>query len=120
MLDFRAVEREAPVGRLVAAGEQGQADWQDAIGRRFEQFDYVDGIALVWHLRGRDNPVLIDPRVSFGEPMVNGIPTWVLKGRWDAGESVPDIKRDFRLSEDNIHHALKFEGVNADDAPRAA
>ena len=112
LLDFRAAEREASAGRLVAADEQGQADWQEAVLRRFEQFDYVDGIALVWHLRGRDNPVLIDPRVSFGDPMVNGIPTWVLKGRWDAGESVPDIKRDFRLGEDEVRCSLLFEGVD--------
>ena len=120
LLDFRAAQREASVGRLVAVGERGQADWQEIIWRRFEQFDYADGIALVWHLRGRDNPVLIDPRVSFGDPMVNGIPTWVLKGRWDAGESVPDIKRDFRLSEDDIHHALQFEGVSVDAARGAS
>ena len=68
----------------------------------------------MWHLRGRDNPVSIDPRVSFGAPTVKDIPTWVLKGRWDAGESVPDIQRDFRLSEDEINHGLQFEDVDLD------
>lgn len=105
---------------LVVADEHGQMGWKDVIGDRFHQFDYADQIALVWHLRGRENPVSIDPRVSFGAPTVNGVPTWALKGRWDAGETPADIQDDFNLSESEIEYGLKFEGIDLTDTSRAA
>ena len=120
LLELRTVEGDASMGRLVTADNQGQIAWKEAVSDRFHQFDYENGIALIWHLAGRRSPVVIDPRVSFGAPMVKGIPTWVLKGRWDAGESVSDIGDDFRMSEDDIRHGLRFEGVNVDDTQLAA
>ena len=44
--------------------------------------------------------------------MVRGIPTWILKGRWIAGETVADIEEDFNLEESEIRDALEFEGVS--------
>ena len=119
LLKLSQLESNASVGRLVVADMHGQVAWQDVVSDRFHQFDYVDGTALVWHLRGRDNPVTIDPRVSFGAPSVKGIPTWVLKGRWDAGESIADIQDDFGLAMDEIRHSLQFEGVVLDDIRQA-
>jgi uncharacterized protein (DUF433 family) len=55
--------------------------------------------------------VVIDPRISFGAPVVSGIPTWVVKGRWEAGENIFDIREDFGLDENDIRHALTFEGI---------
>ena len=57
---------------------------------------------------GRQSPVLIDPRISFGAPMIKGVPTWVLKGRYEAGES----RDDFSLTEKEIQHGLEFEGIH--------
>ena len=119
LLDLRAVEGDASAGRLVAADSDGQDAWKEVVSDRFHQFDYDNEIALIWHPASRGSPVVIDPRVSFGAPCVKGVPTWALKGRWDAGESVPDILEDFGLSEDEIRYALLFEGVDPDDAPRA-
>ena len=116
LLDLRNIEGETFIGRLVAADRHGQVGWKDVISDRFDQFDYEDDIALVWHLRNRSNPVLIDPRVSFGAPTVKGIPTWALKGRWDAGESILEIQDDFGLSGDEVRYGLLFEGVDFDNA----
>jgi uncharacterized protein (DUF433 family) len=120
LLELRNIEGQAFVGHLVVADEHGQMGWQDLISDRFHQFDYEDGTALVWHLRGRDNPVSIDPRVSFGAPTVKGIPTWALKGRWDAGESILDMQEDFDLREDDVRQGLQFEGVDFDDGRQVA
>jgi uncharacterized protein (DUF433 family) len=120
LLDLRDIEGEAFAGRLLVADRHGQVGWKDIISDRFEQFDYEGDVALVWHLRNRSNPVLIDPRVSFGAPTVKGIPTWALRGRWDAGEGIPDMQEDFGLSEEDIRHGLRFEGVNFDDVKQAA
>ena len=120
LLELRETARETFANNLIVADEQGQMGWKDVIGERFHQFDYGEGIALVWHPRGRENPVSIDPRVNFGAPTVNGVPTWAIKGRWDAGEELADIQDDFNLSESEIKYGLKFEGIDLNDAPQAA
>ncbi len=120
LLDLRNVEGDSALGRLVAADSYGQLAWKEVVSDRFHQFDYDNGIALIWHLDGRRSPVVIDPRVSFGAPTVKGIATWAMKGRWDAGEGLSDICEDFGLGEDEVRYALLFEGVYLDDTPQAA
>ena len=120
LLDLRTIEGDASMGRLVAADSHGQVAWKEVVSERFHQFDYDNGLALIWHLAGRRSPVVIDPRVSFGAPAVKGIATWAMKGRWDAGESLSDIQEDFGLSEDEVRYALLFEGANLDDDQQGA
>lgn len=111
LIDLKEIDRAAEIGRLVVANKGGQIAWQPLVGERFAQFDYERGLALVWHVAGRTSPVIIDPRIAFGAPAVRGIPTWVLKGRWRAGESMEEIQSDFDLHLDEIRHALAFEGI---------
>ena len=111
MLNLIDVDDDASMGSLIVGDAHGQIAWQEMVGARFSQFDYEEDTALIWHVKGRESPVVIDPRISFGAPTVRGIPTWVLKGRWSAGESVADIKDDFGLGEEEITHGLAFEGI---------
>ena len=111
MLDLRELEDDATIGSLVVGDSSGQITWEEMVGERFNQFDYEQELALIWHVRGRNNPVTIDPRISFGAPTVGGIPTWVLGGRWRAGESFADIQDDLGLSKEEIIHGLDFEGI---------
>ena len=120
MLQLRELEGDAAVGKMVAADMQGQIAWEAVVAERFEEFDYQHDLALVWHVTRRGNPVLIDPRVSFGAPAVNGIATWALKDRWDAGDTVRDIQADYGLSEEDVFHGLRFEGVRDDELGTAS
>jgi len=112
LLDLREVEREAAFGRLIVGDAHGQLAWQPLVVERFGQFDYVHELAVIWHVAGRGSAVVIDPRVSFGAPTVSGVPTWAIKGRYDAGESLNDILDDFGLTEDQLEDALRFEGID--------
>ena len=112
MLDLREVDDDASLDSLIVGDADGQIAWRDMVGERFAQFDYEHDLALTWHVLGRGKPVVIDPRVSFGAPTVRGVPTWILKGRWSAGESVSDIEDDFGLSEEEIIYGLQFEGLD--------
>ena len=98
---------------LIAADEAGQMAWERILLERFEQFDYEEDLAVTWHPRGRAVPILIDPRISFGAPVLEatGIPTWVLKGRFEAGETAEEIEADFGVAGRDLRHALEFEGV---------
>ncbi len=96
---------------VVQADAEGQLEWESVIGR-LQEFEYENhGIALRWHVAGEGSPIIIDPRISFGAPAVNGIPTWILRGRFDAGESDSDIADDFGIKKEEVREALKFEGV---------
>ncbi len=122
MLDMKALDwpkargaayasgKTAAAGPIVL-GQGGQAAWSGKVRERFAEFDYEDGIAVVWHLAGRESLVIIDPRMSFGTPTVGGLPTWVLKGRWEAGEGIEAIIADYRLTEEEIRDGFVFEGV---------
>ena len=100
---------------LVVTGPSGGEAWHPLVADRIKQCDYdiEYGIALRWYLRGRGVPVLIDPRISFGAPIVTcGIATWALAGRFRAGERRESILRDFRhVTADEFAAALDFEGV---------
>ena len=98
---------------LVVANRGGQLVWTEALRDRFAQFDYEEGIALRWHLRGRDSIILIDPRIAFGAPIIEGagVPTHVVRERYQAGEDVQDIEADFGISRQQVREALDFEGI---------
>lgn len=98
--------------QVLVVSKGGQLAWNDMLSRRFEEFDYVHDLALRWYVAGREKRVVIDPRISFGAPMVKGVATWVLKGRWAAGESLTEIAEDFSLEKEDVREALQFEGVD--------
>jgi uncharacterized protein (DUF433 family) len=56
-------------------------------------------------------PILIDPEISFGRPVVAGafISTQAILDRIDAGESVEDLARDYGLATGTIEGAVLFE-----------
>ena len=97
--------------KVIVADAGGQLGWEEMMADRLAEFDYEYDLALVWHVAGRASPVKIDPRFSFGAPTVGGIPTWILKGRWDAGESLDDIVEDFGVDRNVIIRGLEFEKI---------
>jgi len=98
---------------LVATDVGGQLVWVQAVADRIGEFDYEDGLALRWHPRGRDSVILIDPRVAFGAPIIGGtgVPTRILRDRFQAGEHIEDIQEDFGLTRPQLEQALFFEDV---------
>lgn len=96
---------------LIVADEAGQMAWERVVLERFDQFDYEEDLALRWHPRGRTIPIIIDPRISFGAPILQrtGTPTWVIKGRFEAGETPEEIEADFGVPEEELRYALEFE-----------
>jgi uncharacterized protein (DUF433 family) len=119
-MDYAQIEADAGDKTLLAASRGGQLAWTDIIGRLHE-FDYESerGLAIRWHVAGRDENVIIDPRIQFGAPSVEGVATWAFRGRWEAGEGVDDIADDFGVSNSDVLAALRFEGVDASDGRQA-
>lgn len=106
-------------GTVVQTDQGGQLEWEYIIGR-LREFEYEGDIALKWHVAGERSPIIIDPRISFGAPAVHGIPTWIIRGRFEAGESNSDIAEDFGLRPDEVKKALKFEESVASGRTKSA
>jgi uncharacterized protein (DUF433 family) len=105
---------------LLIGNRGGQMAWKSFIGDRFKEFEYEGGLATRWHVAGVSSPIVIDPRIEFGAPSVEGVPTWAVRGRWEAGEAISDIADDFGLKNKQVIAALSFEGVDVAAAPRSA
>lgn len=116
LMDYEQIEGDRVKDRLLVVSEAGQLAWNRILSNLLREFDYADEDEIVraWRVAGVNSPILIDPRVAFGAPQVNGTPTWVLKERWNSGESVKDIAADYCLDSQTVFAALEFEGVEVD------
>ncbi len=99
------------VEQLIVANRRGQLAWTDFLGDKFMEFEYDYEMALRWHPAGLGSQVIIDPRFRWGRPMVQGLETWAIVGRFEAGESIAEISEDFDVTPDGVMDALRFEGV---------
>jgi len=104
---------------LLIGNKGGQLAWKAVIGQRFREFEYEEGLAARWRVAGETSPVMIDPRVRFGAPHVSGVPTWLLKERWESGEPADEIEEDLNVSNPELVAALAFEGIDASKARKA-
>ncbi|HZF93705.1 MAG TPA: DUF433 domain-containing protein [Allosphingosinicella sp.] len=109
-MDYAQIEADMGDKKLLKATQKGQLAWSDIIGK-LQEFDYDNDLAVRWHVGGKDGQVVIDPRIQFGAPTVAGVPTWVFKGRFEAGEEVDDTADDFGVSNSSVLAALAFEGI---------
>ncbi len=115
LMDYEQFDKASGKDKLLLPDQGGQLAWKIIMGR-LREFEYEDdrGIVIRWHLDGPRSPIMIDPRVSFGAPSVDGTPTWVIKGRWEAGESVSEIAEDFGLPLTTVKRVLRFEGLTGE------
>jgi uncharacterized protein (DUF433 family) len=56
-------------------------------------------------------PVVIDPEISFGRPVLvgTGIPTETVAERFNAGETIDELAEDYGRRRDEIEEAIRFE-----------
>ncbi|MEX1172530.1 MAG: DUF433 domain-containing protein [Chloroflexota bacterium] len=106
---IQEIER-ASEARYVNLSRHGQIAW-DHIRDVLRDLDYEEDVAVRWWPVGRDTPIVIDPRVSFGRPYVasKGVSTDAIRSRFVARESIDDIVDDFDLTEEEVEAALRFE-----------
>jgi uncharacterized protein (DUF433 family) len=64
-----------------------------------------------WWPRGKNRQVVLDPRRSFGHPIIfrEGIPTTVLARSARANGSAEEVARWFQISSDSVREAIDFE-----------
>ena len=105
-------------GQLVSASASGQLAMRALIEDALQRVEVdPDGLAarLFPYTRSEEAEaprlVVIDPRVSFGRPVLagTGIPTAIVAERYKAGESIDSLMMDYRLGQEAIEEAIRCE-----------
>jgi uncharacterized protein (DUF433 family) len=111
------------LAQVVEPGEQarvfdlttGQYLFDFVLEHLYDALEYsaLDELVRWWPL-GKDRRVLIDPKRSFGRPIVlEGVPTAILAGSYEAEGSVVAVARWFEVAEESVEDALQYERTHA-------
>ncbi len=70
---------------------------------------YPDEFAGVWYPRGREVPIVVDPRIAGGRPSIegHGITVETLRRRWQAGESPSKLALDYGLTRHVVEQVVQ-------------
>jgi len=111
--DLFIVDRAA--NQVLNMSKSGQVAW-DHIRDVLRTLDYEHDLASRWWPAGRERPIVIDPRISFGRPYLHpkGVPTAVVMERFDAGEPLAEIAADLEITPTEAEDALRFERTRFD------
>jgi uncharacterized protein (DUF433 family) len=104
-------------GALIGATQEGQLQMREIIRGRLKYVHRdpqgVPEKIVLFPARSRSakGDVVIDPRLSFGRPVLDGlgVRTAILYERFMAGEDVPDLARDYDAPPEAIENAIRCE-----------
>lgn len=105
---------------LVNVSKKGQLAFREIVEAHLKRIGRdSQGSAIALYPFLKRNPqkveepklVLIDPRISFGKPILVGIgvPTSVVADRHEAGESIAELAKDYECEEAAIQAAIDYE-----------
>jgi len=106
------------MGSLIGATQEGQIQMRDVIRDRLERVQrdpkgVPEKIVLFPAPVGRSGSVdvVIDPRLSFGRPVLDrfGVRTAILAERFDAGEDIEALAREYSAPPEAIQNAIRCE-----------
>jgi uncharacterized protein (DUF433 family) len=95
--------------RALVDVDTGQYVMLPVYGRLLRSIDYAIDNAQRWHPLGEGHLVVVDPGIAFGAPTVRGVPTRVLYGPVQAGDSTADVARWYEIPEAEVLAACEFE-----------
>lgn len=107
------------LGEIINLSRNGQVEMAELIRAYLERVERdTKGVPIKLYpfmrsqsLREQPRTVVIDPRISFGRPVVagTGIPTAVLAEQFKAGDPVPDLAKEYATSEEAVWDAIRCE-----------
>jgi len=105
-------------GNLINVSRDGQILLKNALAKHLKRIE-VDEAGLAVRLypftRSREDGsprlVVIDPGISFGRLVIagTGIPTHIVAERYQAGDSIDDLVRDYKCNHSKIEEAIRCE-----------
>lgn len=115
--DGRKIAREINQRDLLLLNAQGQRGFSAVLEDFFKRIDFEESSKLAsrYHPCGRESAVVVDPRISFGRPVLEGtaIATETLLSLYKGGETPELIAEQFEIGEAAVQDALNFENWQA-------
>jgi uncharacterized protein (DUF433 family) len=96
-------------GAPLIVHRKGQLVLGAAVDAFLDKVEFEDDIARRLRPEGKESPVMIDPEVAFGIPVVRAVRTEVIHELFDAGESVDFIAETYELTKPAVEAAIRFE-----------
>jgi uncharacterized protein (DUF433 family) len=104
-------------GALIGASQQGQLQLREVIRDRLQRVlrdpQGIPEKIILFPAPAAANKgdVVIDPRLSFGRPVLDGsgVRTSILAERFMAGEDIGDLARDYGVAPQTIQNAIRCE-----------
>ncbi|MGH9203418.1 MAG: DUF433 domain-containing protein, partial [Vicinamibacterales bacterium] len=108
------LDRYGELINLSASGQLAMRRLLDEHLKRVEWDDWQFPVRLYPFVSSEstaDRPIVIDPTISFGRPIVArmGISTSTIADRIDAGETVTELAQDYGLDQTEIEQAVMYE-----------
>jgi uncharacterized protein (DUF433 family) len=102
------------LGKVINVSREGQLGMKAVLADSLARIEYDKrgrAVRLFPMLRRQDAPksIVIDPRRAFGRPIMVGtaVPAADIRSRFDAGDSVEELARDFDVAPRLIEDALR-------------
>ena len=75
-----------------------------------DQIEYDNELAARWFPIGKTVPIVVDPRLSTGLPVIEGrgVTVQAIRNRFKAGLRIDFIARDFEMESDLVETALQY------------
>lgn len=106
---YQWIGRSSNARKLLDA-DTGQSVMPRVFKPLLRTIDYgIDDEAERWWPLGMRRRVVIDPEIALGEPTVRGIPTRVLFGPVQAGDSAAEVAKWYGLTKAEVLAACEFE-----------
>ena len=109
---YALLEREDQGDLLVELKGAGQIAMWPALHRYLRQLEFnLDDVAERWYPAGRASPIVVDPRISFGAPVIEGtrIETAMIADLYQGEDSIEEIAWLYDLEPVQINAAVEFE-----------
>ena len=78
-----------------------------------DSIDYFEDhdSACRWWPMGKESPIMLDPRIVFGRPVVGDkhVPTDVIKDTFNTTGSISKVSSWYRITEDMVRAAIRYE-----------
>lgn len=105
-------EEQNPGPGVLALDLKGQWVLPGIVREEREQLDFgeSDPFAVRWFPRGREVPIVVDPRIAGGRPTIehSGVTIDTIQRRWRARESIKLIAQDYELRPEVVEEALQY------------
>lgn len=108
-------EAQEPGPALLALDMGGQWVLPGLVREELDRFEFSDRLVSRWFPLGKQVPIVVDPHIAAGRPTIagSGVTVEIIRKRFQFGQSIDFIARDFELRRSDVEQALRYAAAAA-------